>query len=381
MISLPIFQALINDEMDGITAISLVDEGAVEVDFQMFDKQKSLQQFAIQNEEEHLLLGCVMRCDFDIYRNDGGFEYFIRYDKKTIEKMATKMMADGTFANIRMQHQGQNLPKGAIELRELFIKDSTKGISPNGFEDVNDGSLFAVYKVNSPELWDMCKAGIFNSFSLEGYFKTVEVKANKQEEQNKSIMSKIKEFIKNALQEFASAKAEDGTELFYDGEEIAVGVEVADEQGNPIADGEYTVEDKVIVVKDGVVAEINEEQPAEDEPTEEPTEETEPVEEPEKSDEPVDEPTEETEPEPEPEPEPENPANNVEGEIAKLNAEIDALKSVIEALKSEIEGIKEQLTEPAAEPIVEEFSRVTENKSKTGNKKLDRMIEIASSLG
>ena len=106
MTKLPIYKALIADDFDGITAISLVDEGAVEVDFMLFDKQKELKQFAIQNEEEHLLLGCVMRCDFDIYRNNGGFEYFIRYDRKTIEKMAVKMLKDHTFTQVDLDHDG-----------------------------------------------------------------------------------------------------------------------------------------------------------------------------------------------------------------------------------------------------------------------------------
>lgn len=341
---LPIYQALINDEYDGITAISLVQEGAVEVDFQMFDKQKELQQFAIQDEEKHLLLGCVMRCDFNIYRNNGGFKYFIRYDKDTIEKMATKMLKDHTFAQIDLQHDGNMLPQGMVELRELFIKDSAKGIVPNGFDEVNDGSLFAVYKVNSPELWDLCKQGVFNSFSLEGYFEAVEVKANK-EEKNQTIMSKIKNILTKILAEFKSVKAEDGTELFYDGDEIAVGVEVADADGNAIADGEYVIEEKIVVVKDGKVEEIKEkeEEAAEEEPA--------------------------AEPEPEPEPE---PAKDYE-------AEIEQLKGEVEALKAEIEAIKEMLAEPVVEPIVAEFAKATETKS-TGDKKLDKALGFARAL-
>lgn len=350
--NIPIYQALINDEFDGITAISLVEEGAVEIDFQMFDKQKDLQQFAIQDDEQHLLLGCVMRCDFDIYRNNGGFEYFIRYDRKTIEKMATKMLKDHTFTQIDLQHDGNMLPQGMVELRELFIKDSTKGILPKGFDEVNDGSLFAVYKVNSDELWDLCKQGVFNSFSLEGYFNTVEVKAEK-DDKKQTIMSKIKSFLEKLLTEFNSVKDANGVEIFYDGEEIAVGTEVADADGNAIADGEYEVEDKVIVVKDGVVTEIKEKE-----------EEVEPEEEPE-----VEAAEEEPAPEPEPEPEPEK----------DYEAEIEQLKAEIEALKSEIEAIKEQLSEPVVETVVEEFQKAVEPKN-TGDKKLDRAISIVSAL-
>ena len=350
---LPLYQALIDDEMDGITAISLVTEGAVEVDFLMFDKNKELKQFAIQDEEQRLLLGCVMRCDFPIYRRNGDFEYYIQYNRETIEKMATKMLKDHSFVNIDLEHDGMMLPQGMVELREIFIKDTEKGIVPRGFDDVNDGSLFAVYKVNNDEIWDLCKQGIFNSFSLEGYFNTVEVKAQKEDKKKETIMNKIKTILTKLLAEFASVNTDKG-EIFYEGE-LAVGVEIADADGNAVEDGEYVTDDNIIVVADGKVAEIKEK-----ETEEEPAAEEEEVEEVEAEEEEVvvEEPAE--------------PAYDAK-------AEVEALKAEVEALKSEIEAIKNKLAEPANEPIVEEFKKVSENKS-TGNKKLDRMVEIARAL-
>lgn len=355
MNTLPIFQALIDEEFDGITAISLVDEGAVEVDFQLFDKQKSLQQFAIQDEEQHLLLGCVMRCDFNIYRNNGGFEYFIRYDRKTIEKMAAKMLKDHTFTQVDLDHDGNMLPQGMVELRELFIKDTEKGIVPAGFEDVTDGSLFAVYKVNNDDLWEMCKQGIFNSFSLEGYFQTVEVKANKQDNKNITIMSKIKELMKKMLQEFGSVETADGKEIIFEGEELAEGMEVAYSDGEPVENGEYEIDDKIVVIEDSKVKEIKEKEEEVVEETEEEVVE------------------EEVEAEEE-----EEVVEVVEDEGPDYAAEIEALKAEIDALKAEIETIKATLAEPAAEPVVEEFHKATI--TKTGNEKLDRAIAIASAL-
>ena len=353
MNTLPVYQALIDSEFDGITAISLVDEGAVEVDFQMFNKDEQFQQFAIQNEDEHLLLGCVMRCDFNIYRNQGGFEYFIRYNRETIEKMATKMLKDHSFAQIDLMHDGNMLPQGMVELRELFIKDTNKGISPNGFDNVNDGSLFAVYKVNNDELWELCKQGVFNSFSLEGYFKNIEVKANKQD-QNISIMSKIKDLMKKMLQEFGSVTTVDGKDIIFEGEELVEGIEVAWKDGEAVENGEYEIDDKIVVIADSKVVEIKEKE-------EEPEEEEVAVE--------IEAEDEEVVVEEEPAAEPEK----------DYAAEIDALKAEIEQLKSEIAAIKEALAEPAADTVVEEFSKATEA-GKTGVKNVDRAISILSSL-
>jgi hypothetical protein len=82
--------------------------------------------------------------------------------------MAEKMLVDGHATTVDLQHDG-NLVDG-VHLQELFIKDSAKGIAPQGFEDVEEGSLFGVYKVHNDEVWDMVKRGECMGFSLEGYF-------------------------------------------------------------------------------------------------------------------------------------------------------------------------------------------------------------------
>ena len=45
------------------------------------------------------------------------------------------------------------------------------GISPKGFEDIEEGSLFAIYKVKNDALWKKIKEGEWNGFSMEGYYR------------------------------------------------------------------------------------------------------------------------------------------------------------------------------------------------------------------
>ena len=52
----------------------------------------------------------------------------------------------------------------------MFIKNTDKGISPKGFEEIEEGSAFAEYKIESDEVWQAVKKGVFNGISLEGYF-------------------------------------------------------------------------------------------------------------------------------------------------------------------------------------------------------------------
>lgn len=355
--NIPVYNAYLKDENDGITAISLVENGAVEVNFQMFEKDKELLQFKVENEEKHILLGCVMRCDFNIYRRtDDGFEYFIRYDRETIEKMSKKMLADGAFANIDLQHNGEILPLGTLELMEVFIKDTNKGICPNGFENVADGSLFCTYKVNDNDLWELCKNGEFHAFSLEGYFtigKDTFQKVEENKNNKRTYMSKFKELIADLIMKFGSVDTDKGT-LIYEGEELAVGASVNGVSGQTVEDGEYTYEDKVITVKDGKVEAISDK---EEEVVEETTEET--------VEETMEEATEETTEE-------ETVEETVEEVTEETPTEVEQLKAEIEVLKSDIEAIKNQLAiivaSPSVEPIAEQYEKVVETKKPNGIK-------------
>ena len=339
MNTLPIYNAVIQDEFDGITAISLVDMPAVESNFICFSNQEK-QMFAIENEEEHIITGVLMLCDSPIYRRNGDFEYYINFSKETIKQMATKLLKDGSFKNINFQHDGELLPQGAVEMIELFIKNEKKGINPTFVENVNDGSLMVSFKINDEAIWKECKDGNFlNGFSLEGYFEVKEEKFSKNNIANtiKNKMSKIKDLFKKLLTAFGAVETQEGV-LHYDGDaDLKEGDAVFNEDGETASDGEYhTADGKVIKVEDGVVTEILDVE-AEVADEEEAIE----MEEEETVEEVVEEPA--------------------------VEEEYD-VKSEIEALKAEIEGIKKTIEDliatPATEPVEEQFSKVNTKNDK-----------------
>lgn len=194
---LPLYNALINNEEDGLLVMSLVERPATDFNWLTFNEDKKPMTYSIQDEEKKILCGVVMLADTPIYRRDSdGFEYYIQYSKETLEKMAEKMLFENTFNNIDVQHNGEILPKGAVILRELFIKDSDKGISPKGFEDVPNGSLLCTYKVNDEKLWSNCKNGTFNGFSLEGLFTVSKAEKFDEEKEVLELIEKIKDKLK-----------------------------------------------------------------------------------------------------------------------------------------------------------------------------------------
>lgn len=336
--NLDIYEARIEDEDDGIFCISLVDEPAVEVNWLAFAKNKQQHlQFKIADEDEHILLGVIMRADFPIYRvGISGYEYYIKYSKETIAKMSRKMLQDNVFNFVDTNHNNQWVD--GVLLEELFIKDTAKGINPNGFEDIEDGSLFAKYRVSNETIWEKVKAGKFNGFSLEGYFEAMESKFIKNT-QHMSLLEKLKKI----LTEYKSFDTIEGVTIEVDGEELGVG-QVVD-----VPDGEYHTDTVKVKVEQGVITEVEVIEP---EPMPMPTEE--PV---------VEDMAEEEEPmveEPEAEPQP---------------SEYEQLKQIVDQLVAEIDAIKSQLAEPCTLPV-EEVAKKCEPKKQFNN----RQLAIAEAL-
>ena len=165
---LPVFDALVNDEETGMLKISLVDEPAVMTDFLAFDAIRRMQMYAVQDDEKRLVYGVVMRANFPILRRSPGIgEYYIVYKPDTIRKMAEKYLADGFQNRVNVQHSED---VEGVRMVQWFIKDAARGVSPEGFADIADGSLFAEFHVQNDEVWKAVKDGTYNGFSLEGVF-------------------------------------------------------------------------------------------------------------------------------------------------------------------------------------------------------------------
>ena len=117
--------------------------------------------------------------------------------------------------------------------------------------------------------------------------------------------------------------------------ELVEGTEVAIENENgelvPVIDGEYKLDDVIVVVVDGKVTEIKQEE-VEPEPVEEPVEE--PL-----AEEPVEEPKQEPEP------------DEKDLKIEELEGLLKDRDAVIEELTAKIKELEQQLDKPVEEPI------------------------------
>ena len=343
---LPIFEAVITDENSGVFCVSLVSNPATQIDFVCFDEDKPIMKFAVEDAKERLVSGVIMLADTPIYRRNGDYEYYIRYSKETLKIMAEKMIFDGVGSSVNIQHKDNSNVDG-VNLVELFVIDREKGISPTYFEAVPDGSLIGTYKVHNEDVWNMIEKGEVLSFSLEGYFQVIETQEmfNKVENNINMKLTKIKTILRSLLVEMGEISTDRGILVWSGEEDLKVGDKVKglDADGNEVdvEDGDYVTEDKkTIVVKEGVVAEIKEEETIE---TEEPIEE--PIKEEELEEPITEEPTEE----------PQEDEKDVK--IKELEEQLKAKDEEIAALN---EKIKELENAPAAPSAEEQFSNIKE---------------------
>ena len=181
-----------------------------------------------------------------------------------------------------------------------------------------------------------------------------------------SKLNKIKEMLQTMLMQFSQLSTDKGLISWDgDGELPAVGdsIVIIDEEGNEVKaeSGEYRADNgNIIVIEDGVVTEVKEEE----KPVEEPI------------DEPIEEPMAEPEPKPQEEPivepviDPDIDEENVK--IAELEAKVKELETENEQLRAKIKELEEK---PAVKPASEEFDRIN-HIERPKDKKLGRLYDI-----
>lgn len=165
------------------------------------------------------------------------------------------------------------------------------------------------------------------------------------------LKEKFKLFMKSVFTQFGAVISEEGQQIIWDGEgDIAEGMSVYMEQENEngeleyvaVPDGEYKVEEKIIVVAEGKVSEIRAEEKVEEQPAQM-EEET-----PAAPEAPADPTTEEVITEPE--------------EPFDAEKAYNELKAMYDGLRAEFDMMKEQLGKLLEIPVEEDaFSAAKKN--------------------
>lgn len=167
---IPIYNIEVNldDDATGMTAISFVEDPAIESNFLYFNKETKPMVFKVEDKMQHKVTGCAIWADKPIYRyNPSIGEYYTVFTPETIDRIVHKYAKQGLNNLVDLQHNGKMI--NGVVMVEYFIKDTNKGIDPKGFEEIADGSLFVTYKIEDDELWNeiINPESEFKGFSIE----------------------------------------------------------------------------------------------------------------------------------------------------------------------------------------------------------------------
>ena len=266
------FKVIFSEEKEGVFAISLVENPAIEIDFIALSKENII-KLAEVSEEKRLLISPVLIPNQPIYRRDDkGNEFNIIFPAETILKAQQNFYKQGFQRNSNIEHD-DNLTLNDVTFVESWIKeDDTHDKSLKYGFNLPNGTWFAVMKVENDEAWQKVKNGEVKGFSIEGNFDLEKI--------NLSNNMSFKEQFREVLVEFGLAKPKeeaptielgaiatvDGSlKIEFEGAMLALGAEVwiTDENGEkqPVPDGDYTLEnDMIVVIADSKCVEIKEQE-------------------------------------------------------------------------------------------------------------------------
>jgi hypothetical protein len=162
-----IYLTVDQDEQDEtrVEKVSFVDSPAIQRGWMAFNGQ---QRFKVQSEDRRIVSGALMVAGLPIYRRDDSGEYYVSFTASAIQAIVYKFMKENRTKEVNEMHETD---VDGVFLFESFIIDQSRGIkTPEGFDELPDGSWFGSFKVENDEVWKKVKDGTYTGFSVEGLF-------------------------------------------------------------------------------------------------------------------------------------------------------------------------------------------------------------------
>lgn len=287
------YEAIFNEEVSGVYAVSLVESPAMEGLFVALNKQEEI-QFKEVDKEQRILMGLVLEPNKPIYRNQNGEEFNIVFSEQTIKDLSYNFFKQNHQKNSTIEHDTEQKIAGVTFVESWIVEDPKKDKSANFGFSYPKGSWVATMKIDNADVWDnYVKTGKVKGFSIDAMLSLKEVNLKSEVNMSNQILEETQksnsflEIIMSALNlnkkeeqvevKFGMVKAKDGSIDFeFDGEELEVGaniwVTMPDGAKMPLPVGEHETDDNriIVVAEEGIIAEVKdamaEEAPAEEVP-------------------------------------------------------------------------------------------------------------------
>ena len=196
---------IIDGELEGIQAISLVEAPAIEENWVALSEQV---QFKAQDQEKRIVMGPALIPDKPIYRRKGEEEFHIFFSKETVREAMELYFKNGRQNTATVEHE---VGISSTTVVESWIIEGEQDKSRMYEFDLPVGTWMVSMKIESEAIWqEWVKTGKVKGFSIEGFFKRKSEDLSKENE----VQDELTE--EGFLNELQKAFAEDIAERYLE---------------------------------------------------------------------------------------------------------------------------------------------------------------------
>jgi hypothetical protein len=184
----------IKDESeDGVFAISLVENPAIEEDFVYLSKDEI--QLKVIDEDKRIVVGFALVPEKRIYRVMQGKEFNIYFSKDTVRRSAELFMKKMNTQNFTLEHEEK---VEGISVIESWIVEDAKQDKSNLYNlGAKGGEWVVMSKVYNDAVWNEIKLGKYGGYSIEAMYDGFEQLQSKNVNNLKmDIVEQIKDVLK-----------------------------------------------------------------------------------------------------------------------------------------------------------------------------------------
>ena len=172
---------------DGVFAISLVDQPAIEENFVALAAQDV--EFKVVDEERRIVVGFALVPEKRILRLMGGKKFNIYFTKETVAQAAEDFMKKMMLKKFTTDHEEK---VDGITVIESWVVEDVKHDKSNLYGlGAKGGEWVLMSKIDNEAVWNEVKAGKFKGYSIEARFDGFEQLQSKEKTMEEKIIAEL----------------------------------------------------------------------------------------------------------------------------------------------------------------------------------------------
>jgi hypothetical protein len=164
---LRIVELIIEKDLDGIDAVSLVDAPAIEENFIALNKEYKM-DLAEVDADKRILMGAALIPNKQIYRKNGKDEFYVFFSEATVKQASELFLKNGNQSNATLEHKAKF--EGATVVESWIIDNPDMDKSKQYGFSLPKGTWMISMKIEDDKVWADVKSGKYKGFSIEGFF-------------------------------------------------------------------------------------------------------------------------------------------------------------------------------------------------------------------